>query len=158
MSPAVLQDYDRYGRLWILDPESGRLSPGPVDAFARPAGERLCHGFVRVLSHGTAVGAALYAASSTLWLQYGAERWDAEVASVRSASRPDGSRVLTVTGREGVPWETVLPAPVLGPFDPAYDWTDMLADDFFLWVTEQLSDTRHRGVLRGHYLRGFTPV
>ncbi|MFI8437246.1 hypothetical protein ACIGJO_26600 [Streptomyces sp. NPDC079020] len=158
MSPAVLQDYDHYGRLWVLDPPSGHLSPGPADAFAQPAGERLCHGFVHVLSHGAGGCAALYAESSVLWFQYGGRRWNGDDVSVRCGPRPDGSRLLTVTGPGAAPWEAEVPAPDRGPFDPAYDWTDTLADDFFLWVAEQLSDARHRSVLREHYLRGFTPV
>ncbi|MEE1790285.1 hypothetical protein PUR28_05740 [Streptomyces sp. BE308] len=157
MSPAVPQDCDRYDRLWFLDPESGRLSPGPADAFARPAGARLRHGFVHLLSHVTTFGAALYAASSTLRLRYGAERWDTEETSVRCASRL-GEAVSLLSPGEGPLRETVLPTPVLGPFDPEYDWTDLLADDFFLWATGQLSGTRHRGVLSEQCPRGFTPA
>ncbi|MFI8813085.1 MULTISPECIES: hypothetical protein [unclassified Streptomyces] len=59
---------------------------------------------------------------------------------------------------EGPLRETVLPTPVLGPFDPEYDWTDLLADDLFLWATGQLSDTRHRGVLSEQCPRGLTPA
>lgn len=171
MPPVVLQDYDRHSDVWVLDPASGRLSPGAARAPGGPGIVDLCHGFVHVLPHDApssptaalssreaAEGASLYAESSRLWLQLGANRWDCEAASVRYTRQPDGSRLLTIGSPGGPSREVPVPAPDTGPFDPSYDWTDALADDFFLWTADQLSDPGHRSVLRAHYLRGFEPV
>lgn len=164
MSPVVLRDYDRHGDVWLLHPVSGRLSPGAPRAAGDANTADLCHGFVHVLprdalsSRTSAEGAALYAESSRLWLQLGAERWDCDLASVRYTRQPDGSRLLTIASRGGPAREVPVPAPDTGPFDPTYDWTDALADDFFLWAADQLSRSGHRDVLRAHYLRGFEPA
>ncbi|MFC9243740.1 hypothetical protein ACFT7S_06700 [Streptomyces sp. NPDC057136] len=164
MPPVVLQDYDRHGEVWVLDPDSGRLSPGTPRTTDGANALDLCHGFVHALPHdalssrAAAEGAALYAESSRLWLQLGADRWDCDLMSVRYTRQPDGTRLLTVASQEGPPREVPVPAPDTGPFDPSYDWTDALADDFFLWAADQLSEPGHRSVLRAHYLRGFAPV
>ncbi|MFF2324938.1 MULTISPECIES: hypothetical protein [unclassified Streptomyces] len=148
MSPTVLQDYDRHGAVWALDPASGLLTP----ASGR------CHGFVHVLPHSTGTVAALYADDSVLWLQYGERRWDCEEVTVQHVQQPDGTRAVTVDSPPDEPWQAHLPPPDTGPFDPAYDWTDTLADDFFLWVGERLADAPRRALLRAHFLRGFDPV
>ncbi|MER8091008.1 hypothetical protein ABTZ57_39640 [Streptomyces sp. NPDC094048] len=148
MSTTVLQDYDRHGLVWALDPASGLLVP----ASGR------CQGFVHVLPHGTGTFAALYADDAALWLQFGERRWDGEEVTVRHVQRPDGTRVVTVDHPSGPRWQTQLPPPDTGPYDPAYDWTDTLADNFFLWADEQLSDPHRRAVLRDHYRRGFAPL
>ncbi|MGW8887520.1 hypothetical protein [Streptomyces sp. NPDC055749] len=158
MSAVVLQDYDRHGEVRVLDPDSGRLSTGGAITTV------VCHGFVHVLPHdptsprALAEGAALYAESSRLWLQLGGDRWDCEVVSVRYTRQPDGSRLLTVAPADGPPRVLPVPGPDAGPFDPSYDWTDAVADDFFLWAADQLADAGHRAVLRAHYLQGFAPV
>ncbi|GHC53788.1 hypothetical protein [Streptomyces flavofungini] len=153
----VLQDYDRHGRIWSLEIATGLLTP----ASGR------CHGFVRVLDEpargGPPVPAALYAEGSgarTLWLQYGPERWDCSTVAVRQASEPDGHRLFTVFGERGPELELRYPAPDPGPFDPAYDWIDTVADDFFLWAAERLTDptedtTDARRALTAHFATGF---
>lgn len=164
MTPVVLQDYDRHGEVRVLAPDSGRLSPGAPRNTDGANATDLCHGFVHVLPHDASSpreateGAALYAESSRLWLQLGADRWDCEAVEVRYARRVDGSRLLTLTPPDAPAREVTLPAPDTGPFDPSYDWTDAVADDFFLWAADQLSEPAHRAVLRAHYLRGFEPV
>ncbi|MER5362821.1 hypothetical protein [Streptomyces sp. NPDC002785] len=148
MSATVLQDYDRHGTVWALDPASGLLTPA----------SGLCHGFVHVLPHRTGTAAALYADDSALWLQYGQHRWNCEKVAVRHIQRPDGTRTITVDSPPDPQWQAHLPPPDTGPYDPAYDWTDTIADNFFLWVDERLADARRRAVLRDHFLRGFAPA
>jgi hypothetical protein len=41
--------------------------------------------------------------------------------------------------------------------DPAYDWIDTLADDFFLWAAEQLGGPDRGRGLRDHFRTGFGP-
>lgn len=138
----VLQDYDRHGRVWALEIATGLLTPA--------AGR--CHGFVRVREEpargGPPVAAALYAegaGAGTLWLQYGPERWDCSAVAVRQVSEPDGHRLFTVFGERGAELELRYPAPDPGPFDPAYGWIDTVADDFFLWAAERLTDAADAG-------------
>lgn len=63
-------------------------------------------------------------------------------------------------GTRGPELELRCPAPDPGPFDPAYDWTDTVADDFFLWAAERLGDgsgdSRH--ALTEHFGAGFPPA
>lgn len=145
-----MQDYDHHDRVWALAPATGKSAP----AVGR------CHGFVRLPPDGggdTAV-AALYADAGTLWLQCGDVRWDCATIAVRHARRTDGTHLFTVVGAEGTVLEIPCPAPEPGLFDPTYDWIDMLADDFFLWAADQLSDREGHTILRDHYLDGFDPV
>ncbi|AZM57179.1 hypothetical protein DMA15_35320 [Streptomyces sp. WAC 01529] len=158
----ALADYDQHGRVWDLDPATGLLSPasGP------------CHGFAHVPRQGGEyAAAALYASgpgTGTLWLQYGARRWDCAAVSVRQASLPDGTRRFTVSGAgrrggeglgkqagDGPDLELPYPAPDPGAFDPAYDWTDALADDFFAWAADRLATPEARRALLEHFLAGF---
>ncbi|MEU5685838.1 hypothetical protein [Streptomyces venezuelae] len=145
-----LSDYDRHGRVWDLDPASGLLSPAPGGS---------CHGFVHLPGEGEHAAAALYGAgegAGTLWLQFGARRWDCASVSVRQASLPDGARHFAVTGSGGAPeFELPYPAADSGPFDPAYDWLDELADDFFLWVADRLATAAARQTLLEHFRAGF---
>ncbi|WP_030558952.1 hypothetical protein [Streptomyces aureocirculatus] len=152
----VLQDYDRHGRIWSLDITTGVLSPG----------SGRCHGFVHLTDASrqgdVAVAAALYAdgpGSGTLWLQYGPTRWDCSRVAVRQASEGDGHRLFTVFGTGGPELELRYPAPDPGPFDPAYDWIDTVADDFFLWAAERLGDEggSSRHTLTEHFGAGFLP-
>ncbi|WP_306333187.1 hypothetical protein [Streptomyces sp. KL118A] len=148
-----LSDYDRHGRVWDLDPASGLLSPAPGGS---------CHGFVHLPEKGEHAAAALYGAgeeAGTLWLQFGARRWDCAAVSVRQASLPDGTRRFTVTdslaGSGGPEFELPYSAPDSGPFDPAYDWLDELADDFYLWVADRLVTAASRQTLLEHFRAGF---
>ncbi|WP_055563562.1 hypothetical protein [Streptomyces atriruber] len=149
-----LSDYDRHGRVWDLDPASGLLSPAPGGS---------CHGFVHLAEEGEHAAAALYGAgeeAGTLWLQFGARRWDCAAVSVRQASLPDGTRRFTVTdsvtGSGGDPeFELPYSAPDPVPFDPAYDWLDELADDFYLWVADRLATAASRQTLLEHFRAGF---
>lgn len=152
-SAVLLRDHGRHDRAWALDVGSGLLTPA--------AGR--CHGFVRppLADAGPDTGgaaAALYAAAGVLWLQYGDQRWDCDTVSVGQGPDAGGGRTFSVHGERGRDLRVAYPAPDTGPFDPAYDYTDALADDFFLWVAEQLRDTAHRPVLRDHFLTGFEPV
>ncbi|MFG2647969.1 hypothetical protein [Streptomyces sp. NPDC048436] len=146
----LLQDYDRHGRTWALDPRTGLVSP----ASGR------CHGFVHV---GEEVAAALYAdplaAEAVLWFQYGQLRWDCATVTVHQASERDGSRSFTVEEACGTALELRYPAPDPGPFDPSYDWIDAEADDFFLWVAGRLTDADATapGTLLAHFRAGFLP-
>ncbi|MFF3735289.1 hypothetical protein ACFYXM_34735 [Streptomyces sp. NPDC002476] len=137
MSMAVLRDYDRHDVAWVLDPSSGLL----VAASGRG------HGFVHVLRHRTGTAAALHADGTVLCFQYGERRWDTEKGVVRLVRCPYG-RLLTIGGPSVPRWQKRLPQPDTGPYDPAYDWTDTLADDFFIRVDEQVSGARRRSVLR----------
>ncbi|WAL99744.1 hypothetical protein [Streptomyces sp. Je 1-369] len=145
-----LSDYDRHGRVWDLDPASGLLSPAPGGS---------CHGFVHLPGDGEQAAGALYGAgedSGTLWLQFGARRWDCASASVRQASLPDGTRHFAVAGSGGDPeFELPYAAPDSHPFDPAYDWLDELADDFYLWVADRLATAASRQTLLEHFRAGF---
>ncbi|GGR90812.1 hypothetical protein GCM10010252_32100 [Streptomyces aureoverticillatus] len=156
-SAVVLQDYDRHGRVWSLETGTGLLTP----ASGR------CHGFVHLTDasrRGDApVAAALYAEgadTTTLWLQYGPRWWDCSSVAVRQASEPDGHRLFTVFGVRGPELELRYPAPDPGPFDPAYDWIDTVADDFFLWAAERLADDAEDGrrALTEHFGTGFLPA
>ncbi|MEV8320376.1 hypothetical protein AB0Q95_40115 [Streptomyces sp. NPDC059900] len=146
----LLQDYDRHGRTWALDPATGLLSP----ASGR------CHGFAHV-ADGTA--AALYAdpldAAPVLWLQYGQRRWDCATVTVRRMGGPDGSRRFVVRNARGTALELRYPAPDPGPFDPAYDWIDAESDDFFLWAAGRLAETdgTSRTTLLAYFRAGFLP-
>lgn len=48
--------------------------------------------------------------------------------------------------------------------DPAYDWIDTVADDFFLWAAERLADAdtadaaTARRALAEHFATGFLPA
>ncbi|MEU6991128.1 hypothetical protein ABZ953_10790 [Streptomyces sp. NPDC046465] len=150
-----LADYDRHGRVWDLAPATGLLSPAPGGP---------CHGFVHLPGHDEHAAAALYAAgpeAGTLWLQYGARRWDCATVTVRQADLPSGGRRFTVEGSGGsgggpeYEFELPYPAPDTGPFDPAYDWVDALADDFFLWAADRLATDESRRTLLNHFLAGF---
>ncbi|WP_405656133.1 hypothetical protein [Streptomyces sp. RK9] len=160
----VLQDYDHHGRMWSLEIATGLL---------RPASGR-CHGFVHVRDApargGPPVAAALYAeghGAGVLWLQYGPQRWDCAAVAVRQVSEPDGHRLFTVFGERGPELELRYPKPDPGPADPAYDWIDTVADDFFLWVAERLADADSgdgtansataRRALAEHFATGFLP-
>ncbi|MGA4837897.1 hypothetical protein [Streptomyces sp. G45] len=156
--PVVLQDYDRHGRVWSLAPATGLLSP----ASGR------CHGFVHLATAAAPPGtppvpAALYAqgpGTGVLWLQYGPQRWDCSTVAVRQASEQDGHRLFTVFGVRGPELELRYPAPEPGPADPAYDWIDTVADDFFLWADERLADDAGgaRRALAEHFAAGFLPA
>ncbi|MEV7191998.1 hypothetical protein AB0N81_09310 [Streptomyces sp. NPDC093510] len=158
----LLADYDRHGRVWDLDPASGLLSSAPGGS---------CHGFVHLPGNGEHAAAALYGAGAgaehaagTLWLQFGARRWDCATVSVEQAALPDGTRRFTVTGSGpgsrtgsggGPEFELPYSAPDTGPLDPAYDWLDAIADDFFLWAADRLSAVESRRTLLHHFLTGF---
>ncbi|MET7362230.1 hypothetical protein ABZS76_27885 [Streptomyces sp. NPDC005562] len=148
----LVADYDRHGRVWDLAPATGLLSPAP--------GGR-CHGFVHLPGHDEHAATAVYATgpgAGTLWLQYGARRWDGATVTVRQLSLPDGGRRFTVTGPDGAThFELPYPAPDPGPFDPAYDWLDAVADDFFLWAADRLATEGSRRTLLDHFLTGFAP-
>ncbi|MEU6820767.1 hypothetical protein ABZ921_09070 [Streptomyces atriruber] len=153
-----LSDYDRHGRVWDLDPASGLLSPAPGGS---------CHGFVHLPEKGEHAAAALYGAgegagegtgagAGTLWLQFGARRWNCAAVSVRQGSLPDGTRRFTVTDAGGGPeFELPYAAADSGPFDPAYDWLDELSDDFYLWVADRLATAASRQTLLEHFRAGF---
>lgn len=165
----LLQDYDRHGRTWDLDPRTGLLSP----ASGR------CHGFVHM---GEAVAAALYAdpadasEQANLWLQYGQLRWNCDRVTVHQAALPDGTRRFTVeeagADARGTALDLRYPAPDPGPFDPTYDWIDAESDDFFLWAAGRLTDanpesdagsdagpdTTSRTTLLAHFRAGFHPT
>ncbi|MFI7320906.1 hypothetical protein [Streptomyces venezuelae] len=145
-----LSDYDRHGRVWDLDPGSGLLSPAPGGS---------CHGFVHLPGQGEQAAAALYGdgeGAGTLWLQFGARRWDCASVSVRQASSADGTRHFAVIGPGGATeFELPYAAPDSGPFDPAYDWLDELADDFYLWVSDRLATAASRQTLLEHFRAGF---
>lgn len=147
----LLKDYDHHGRTWALDPRTGLLSP----ASGR------CHGFVHVGEAGTA---ALYADPSdeaaTLWLQFGRRRWDCDAVTVRQSTGPDATRRFSVEDARGTALDLLYPTPDPGPFDPAYDWMDAEADDFFLWAAGRLTDadTSARTTLLAHFRTGFTPT
>ncbi|MEU6761993.1 hypothetical protein ABZ916_05670 [Streptomyces sp. NPDC046853] len=150
----LLQDYDRHGRTWALDPATGLLSPAsPVS----PVSGR-CHGFVHAADE---TAAALYAdprdATPVLWLQYGQRRWDCAEVTVHRPGGPQGSRRFVVRTARGTALELHYPAPDPGPFDPAYDWIDAEADDFFLWAAGRLADTASRTTLLTHFRAGFLP-
>ncbi|MER5252580.1 MULTISPECIES: hypothetical protein [unclassified Streptomyces] len=150
----LLQDYDRHGRTWALDPRTGLLSP------ASPASGR-CHGFVHAGDEATA---ALYAdpseAEPTLWLQYGGRRWDCATVTAHQSTGPNGTRRFTVEGARGTALELLYPAPDPGPFDPTYDGMDAEGDDFFLWAAGRLTDedATSRTTLLAHFRAGFLPA
>jgi len=148
----LLQDYDRHGRTWALDPRTGLVAP----ASGR------CHGFVHVSDEGAA---ALYADPSdgepVLWLQYRQRRWDCATVLAHQSAGPNGSRRFTVEDARGTALELLYPAPDTGPFDPAYDWIDAEGDDFFLWAAGRLTDTgdgTSRTTLLSHFRAGFLPA
>ncbi|GGV41950.1 hypothetical protein GCM10010277_31040 [Streptomyces longisporoflavus] len=145
----LLRDYDRHGRTWALDPATGLLSP----ASGR------CHGFVHVADEAAALYADPSDAVPVLWLQYGRRRWDCAAVTVRQSVAPDGSRRFTVRDARGAALELRYPAPDPGPFDPAYDWIDAEADDFFLWAAGRLTDAdaSSRTTLLAHFRAGFLP-
>ncbi|QDQ15711.1 hypothetical protein [Streptomyces spectabilis] len=153
----VLQDYDQHGRVWALAPATGLLTP----ASGR------CHGFLH-LDAGTGgagelpVAAALYTegpGTGALWLQYGPRRWDCATVAVQQACEADGHRLFTVFGPRGPELELRHPAPDPGPAEPADDWIDTVADDFFLWAAERLADDTEgaRRALLEHFGTGFLP-
>ncbi|MGW6056986.1 hypothetical protein [Streptomyces sp. NPDC055189] len=147
----LLQDYDRHGRTWALDPVTGLLSP----ASGR------CHGFVHVADDAAA---SLYADPSdavpVLWLQFGQGRWDCNSVTVRQFQGPDSTRRFTVRDTRGTVLELSYPAPDPGPFDPAHDWIDAESDDFFLWAAGRLTDAdaTSRTTLLTHFRAGFLPA
>lgn len=148
--PLPLQDYDRHGRTWAIDPRTGFLSPS----------SGRCHGFVHAGEAGTA---ALYADPSdetpTLWLQFGRRRWDCAAVTAHQSTGPNGTRRFTVEDARGTALELLYPAPDPGPFDPTYDWMDAEADDFFLWAAGRLTDgdAASRTTLQAHFRAGFLP-
>ncbi|MFF1698693.1 hypothetical protein ACFVXC_34550 [Streptomyces sp. NPDC058257] len=149
----LLQDYDRHGRTWALDPRTGLVSPG----------SGRCHGFVHVSDEATA---ALYADPSdgepALWLQYRQRRWNCATVMAHQSPGPNGTRRFTVEDARGTALELLYPAPDPGPFDPTYDWIDAEGDDFFLWAAGRLrdanADTTARTTLLSHFRAGFLPA
>ncbi|QES45570.1 hypothetical protein DEJ49_35370 [Streptomyces venezuelae] len=89
----------------------------------------------------------------------GARRWDCASVSVRQTSSPDRTRHFTVTGSGGAPeFELPYSAADSGPFDPAYDWLDELADDCCLWVADRLATAASRQTLLEHFRAGFPAI
>ncbi|MFB7551584.1 hypothetical protein [Streptomyces sp. NPDC056154] len=94
------------------------MSPGAVKTLQA----RSMAKYGNPLPHGTGTFAALYADDAALWFPFGERRWDGEEVTVRHVQRPDGIRVVTVDHPPGPKWQTQLPPPDTGPYDPACDW------------------------------------
>jgi len=150
-----LADWDRFGVVWVLDPEGGSAV---VDTASR-----IVNGFVCV-ANADAGGAgwavvAIYAQSGRLMFQVDRRRWDLDAVELVHERSADGSSCsfAVVSGgvREFVTVYASFRLDSLNQADPSFDDLDEELQDIFLWLARMAGKDDWRKSVAVQWSEGF---